>query len=119
MVNRDSEADFATHAREAAAAPYVLRLYVAGMTSRSLRAVENVRTICKRHLAGRYELQIVDLYQQPSLAREEQVVAAPTLVKRLPLPLRRLVGDMSNERRVLGGLDLTSVKGQTAGSANA
>jgi circadian clock protein KaiB len=111
MVNRDGQADFEGYAREAPASHYVLRLYVTGMSSRSLRAVENVRNICKKHLAGRYELQVVDLYQQPALAREEQVVAAPTLVKTLPLPLRRLVGDMSNERRVLGGLDLSSVNG--------
>lgn len=93
-------------------AHYVLHLYVTGMTPRSVRAVENVRSICKKHLAGSYELQVVDLYQQPNLAREEQVVAAPTLIKKLPLPLRRLVGDMSNEHRVLGGLDLVCERRQ-------
>jgi circadian clock protein KaiB len=106
-------------APEASAVRYVLHLYVTGMTSRSVRAVENVRSLCKKHLAGRYELRIVDLYQQPDLARKEQVVAAPTLIKRHPLPLRRLVGDMSNDRRVLGGLDLISASGQPADSANA
>jgi circadian clock protein KaiB len=85
---------------------YILRLYVAGMTSRSARAVENVRAFCEKHLEGRYDLQIVDVYQQPALARTEQLVAAPTLIKKLPLPLRRLIGDMSNEDRILVGLDL-------------
>ena len=85
---------------------YDLCLYVTGMTPRSVRAIENVRKFCKRHLDGRHTLRIFDLYQQPSLAREEQLVAAPTLVKRLPLPERRLVGDLSNQERVLSGLGL-------------
>jgi circadian clock protein KaiB len=85
---------------------YTLRLYVAGMTSRSTRAVENVRAFCEKHLEGRYDLQVVDVYQQPALARSEQLIAAPTLIKKLPLPLRRLIGDMSNEDRILVGLDL-------------
>ncbi len=85
---------------------YILRLYVTGMTSRSARAVENVRTFCHKHLEGRYDLQVIDVYQQPALARSEQLVAAPTLIKKLPLPLRRLIGDMSNEERILVGLDL-------------
>src|ERR1700761_2322701 len=85
---------------------YILRLYVAGMTNRSARAVENVRTFCEKHLEGRYDLQVIDVYQQPALARSEQLVAAPTLIKKLPLPLRRLIGDMSNEDRILVGLDL-------------
>ena len=85
---------------------YILRLYVAGMTSRSSRAVENVRAFCEKHLEGRYDLQVIDVYQQPALAKSEQLIAAPTLIKKLPLPLRRLIGDMSNEDRVLVGLDL-------------
>lgn len=85
---------------------YVLRLYITGMTSRSLRAVENVRRICEEHLHGRYELEVIDIYQQPTLAKGEQIIAAPTLIKRLPLPLRRVIGDMSSSERVLLGLDL-------------
>jgi circadian clock protein KaiB len=85
---------------------YILKLYVTGLTSRSAHAVENLRTFCEKHLAGRYELQIIDIYQQPELARTEQIVAVPTLIKKLPLPLRRLIGDMSDEERVLVGLDL-------------
>lgn len=90
----------------AAVERYDLCLYVTGMTPRSVRAIENVRAFCKRHLEGRHTLRIFDLYQQPSLAREEQVIAAPTLVKRTPLPQRRLVGDLSNQDRVLAGLGL-------------
>jgi circadian clock protein KaiB len=85
---------------------YVLRLYVTGMTARATRAVSNVREICDEHLEGRYDLEVVDLYQQPLLAREEQIIAAPTLVKKRPLPLRRIIGDMSQRDRVLLGLDL-------------
>jgi circadian clock protein KaiB len=85
---------------------YVLRLYITGMTSRATRAIENVRAICDEHLNGRYDLQVVDVYQQPALAKDEQIIAAPTLIKRLPLPLRRIIGDMSQRDRVLMGLDL-------------
>jgi len=85
---------------------YILRLYVAGMTARSARAVENVRAFCHKHLEGRYDLQVIDVYQQPALARSEQLIAAPTLIKKIPLPLRRLIGDMSSEDRILVGLDL-------------
>ncbi|HUI61954.1 MAG TPA: circadian clock KaiB family protein [Steroidobacteraceae bacterium] len=85
---------------------YILRLYVAGMTTRSARAVENVRAFCDKHLQGRFELQVIDVYQQPAIARSEQLIAAPTLIKKLPLPLRRLIGDMSDEGRILVGLDL-------------
>ncbi|HKT71786.1 MAG TPA: circadian clock KaiB family protein [Steroidobacteraceae bacterium] len=84
----------------------MLRLYVTGMTSRSARAIENVRAVCQKHLDGRYELQVIDVYQQPALAVSEQIVAVPTLVKELPPPLRRLIGDMSDESRVLIGLDM-------------
>jgi circadian clock protein KaiB len=90
----------------AAPATYVLRLYITGTTARSMRAVENVRWLCEAHLAGDYDLEVVDVYQQPELAAREQLIAAPTLIKKLPLPLRRLVGDMSNHERVLAGLDL-------------
>jgi circadian clock protein KaiB len=89
---------------------YILRLYVAGMTSRSARAIENVRAFCQKHLEGRYDLQVIDVYQQPALAKSEQLIAAPTLIKKLPLPLRRLIGDMSSEDRVLVGLDLVPRK---------
>jgi circadian clock protein KaiB len=86
--------------------PYVLRLYVTGMTPRAGRAIENVRAICDEHLEGRYDLEVIDVYQQPVLARDNQIIAAPTLIKEAPLPLRRIIGDMSNRDRVLAGLDL-------------
>ena len=85
---------------------YILRLYITGMTKRSARAIENLQTFCQKHLAGHYELQVIDVYQQPELARTEQIVAVPTLIKKLPLPLRRLIGDMSDEERVFVGLDI-------------
>ena len=85
---------------------YLLRLYVTGMTPKSLRAIANIRKICEEHLQGRYMLEVVDLYQQPQLAQGEQIIAAPTLIKELPQPLRRIIGDLSNTERVLVGLDL-------------
>lgn len=85
---------------------YVLRLYIAGMTPRAGRAIESVRALCEKFLTGRYDLQVIDVYQQPALAKGEQIIAAPTLIKKLPLPLRQIIGDMSNHDRVLVGLDL-------------
>jgi len=85
---------------------YVLRLFVAGVNVRSTRAVANIRAICEEHFPGAYELEVVNLYEQPSLASGEQIIAAPTCVRELPLPARRVIGDMSNSARVLEGLDL-------------
>jgi circadian clock protein KaiB len=85
---------------------YVLRLYVAGTTRNSERAIVNTRRICEEHLQGRYDLEIVDISQRPALAEGEQIIAAPTLIKKLPLPLRRFIGDMSHTERILLGLDL-------------
>lgn len=85
---------------------YTLRLYVAGSTERSARAIERIKQLCEDHLHGRYHLSVIDLYQRPALARGEQIVAAPTLVKSLPLPLRKIIGDMTDENAVLAGLDL-------------
>ncbi len=87
-------------------AKYVLRLYVSGSTLKSSRAVENIKRVCEKHLKNRYDLEVIDIYQQAKLARDEQIVAVPMLIKRLPLPLRRLIGDMSNQEKVLFGLDL-------------
>jgi len=102
-------------ALEAAAAAhdtarYVLRLYVTGTTRHSARAIVNIRTICEEHLHGRYELEIVDISQHPTLVEGEQIIAAPTLIKKLPLPLRRFIGDMSQTKRILLGLDLREMK---------
>lgn len=103
---RDLRAGFDRAAPEPTAERYVLRLYVTGMTPRSTRAIANLRAICDEHLDGRYDLDVIDIYQQPALTKSEQIIAAPTLIKRLPLPMRRLIGDMSNRERVLLGLDL-------------
>ncbi len=88
----------------------VLRLYVAGATPRSQGAIRTVKGMCEKHLAGRYDLEVIDVYQQPELAGDEQVVAAPTLVKVLPPPARRIIGDMADEERMLVRLDLQSRK---------
>ena len=85
---------------------YVLRLYVAGTTSKSIRAVANIKEICEASLKNRYDLEVIDIYQQPVLTKGEQIIAAPTLVKQLPLPLRKFIGDMSDTERILVGLDL-------------
>jgi circadian clock protein KaiB len=85
---------------------YILKLYVAGLSSRSRRAIATIRDVCETHLQGRYALQVIDLYQQPTLAKGEQIIAAPTLIKKLPLPLRKIIGDMTNQEKVLVGLDL-------------
>jgi len=87
-------------------ARYILRLYVTGSTGRSLRAVYNLKKICEEHLSDEYELEVIDIYKDPDAAREAQIVAAPTLVKRLPLPIRKFVGDLSNTQKVLVGLDI-------------
>ena len=86
-------------------AKYILRLYVTGSSARSLRAVYNLQKICEEHLPD-YELEVIDIYKDPAAAREEQIIAAPTLVKQLPSPLRKLVGDLSNTQKVLVGLDI-------------
>jgi circadian clock protein KaiB len=85
---------------------YILRLFVAGMSPKSLQAIENIKQICETYLADRYQLEVIDVYQQPILAKDGQIVAAPTLIKELPPPLRKLVGSMSDTQRVLIGMDL-------------
>jgi circadian clock protein KaiB len=85
---------------------WCLRLYIAGQSPKSLRAFANLKTLCEEHLPGRYEIEIIDLVEQPALARTDDIVAIPTLVRRLPMPLRKLIGDLSNTERVLIGLRL-------------
>lgn len=94
------------------AGKYVLKLYVTGMTPRSVSALENLKKICEEHLEGNYELEVIDIYQQPMLARGEQIIATPTLIRQLPLPLRKFIGDLSNTERILLGLDLKAGKSQ-------
>ena len=85
---------------------YVLRLYVAGATAGAARAIESIRRVCEQQLEGRYDLKVIDIYQQPEQAKEADIVAVPTLIKQLPEPLRVLVGDMSELERVLVALDI-------------
>jgi circadian clock protein KaiB len=83
-----------------------LRLYVAGQSPKSMRAFTNLKRICEQHLAGRYQIEVVDLVEEPQLAEGDQILAIPTLVRRLPEPIRKIIGDLSNEHRTLVGLDL-------------
>lgn len=108
MDRNDDDTEFARPGSTAGeyTGNYVLRLYVTGMTPRSSRAIATIKSICEEHLEGRYDLEVIDIYQCPHLARDEQIIATPTLVKKLPAPLRRFIGDLSDEERVLFGLDL-------------
>lgn len=96
------EAAVAAHATS----HYVLQLYIIGSTQHSTRAITNIRKICEEHLEGRYDLEVLDIAQHPALAGDEQIIAAPTLVKKFPLPLRRFIGDMAQTDRLLIGLNL-------------
>ena len=91
---------------EAKSQQYVLRLYVTGLNPRSLEAIRTVTAICEEHLKGRCDLEVIDIYQHPVLAKGEQILAAPTLIKKLPLPLRKIIGNMADKDKVLLGLDL-------------
>jgi circadian clock protein KaiB len=85
---------------------YALRLYITGQTPRSRRSVENLRALCDKYISGQFDLEVVDIYQQPAMAAAGQIIAAPTLIKTMPPPLRRLVGDFSDQNRVILGLDI-------------
>jgi circadian clock protein KaiB len=87
-------------------AEYILRLYVTGSSPRSLRAIYNLKRLCEEYLADHYELQVIDIYKNPDAAREAQILASPTLIKKLPAPLRRFVGDLSNKQKLMVGLDI-------------
>jgi circadian clock protein KaiB len=102
----DTTAEFEQALQAADSVRYVLRLYVTGLSPRSIAAIESTKQICEEYLKDRYELEVIDLTKRPALAEGEQIIAAPTLIKRLPEPLRRLVGDLTNQERVLLGLDL-------------
>lgn len=106
-VDPFSPAGTAAHAREAAKAHYKLQLYVTGTSPRSTQAIANLRALCEEYLAGRYELEIIDLYMEPARAAEGQVIASPTLVKILPKPLMRMVGNLASREQLMIKLDLT------------
>ncbi len=103
---RPGQAGDQTVPRNAASSRYILKLYVAGQLPKSVIAIANIKKICEENLQGRYELEVIDLYQQPHLAQGEQIIAVPTLIRKLPPPLRRIIGDLSNTERVLVGLDI-------------
>jgi circadian clock protein KaiB len=88
---------------------YTLRLYVAGQTPKSLAAFANLKKICEEHLEGRYQIEVVDLLVNPTLAKDDQILALPTLVRRLPAPMKKIIGDLSNTERVLVGLDIRHI----------
>jgi circadian clock protein KaiB len=103
---KDTTQEFEEALKRLSEEKYVLRLFVAGMNPKSLQAIENIKRICEKYLPGRYQLEVIDVYQQPILAKDGQIVAAPTLIKELPPPLRKLVGSMADTERVLVGMDL-------------
>jgi circadian clock protein KaiB len=114
-VGHKTTARKAALAKEPKAARYRLQLFVTGTTPRSARAIQNLRTICEDHLQGRYDLDVIDIYQHPEHVKAEQIVVTPTLVKKFPPPLRKLIGDLSDTERVLAALDIVS--GQLAAKA--
>jgi circadian clock protein KaiB len=91
-------------------AEFQLKLYVAGQTAKSIVALDNLRRICETHLAGRFHIEVIDLMVNPQLAAGDQILAVPTLVRRVPIPIRKIIGDLSNEERVLVGLDIQALK---------
>jgi circadian clock protein KaiB len=96
--------------RPKASSEYLLRLYVAGQTAKSLQAFANLKQICEEHLAGRYQLEVIDLLENPALARGDQILALPAVVRQLPPPVKKIIGDFSDAERVLVGLDLRRLK---------
>ena len=99
------------HPAAATPATYELRLYVAGQTAKSMAAFANLKRICETHLPGQYQIEVIDLTKTPQLAAGDQILAVPTLVRRLPEPIKKILGDLSNEERVLVGLDIQPVRG--------
>ena len=108
-MDTQPKADSISASRTTAATPWTLRLYVAGQTPKSLVALANLKRLCEEHLKGRYSIEVIDLVATPRLARDDQILAIPTLVRRLPKPMRKIIGDLSNTERVLVGLNLIPV----------
>ena len=103
---QDSTKEFEAAVKRAPKGNYTLKLYIAGITPRSTQAVANIKKICETYLKGRYKIEVIDIFQQPTLSKGEQIIAAPTLIKKLPLPLRKFIGDMADTEKLLVGLDL-------------
>ncbi|HMA61233.1 MAG TPA: circadian clock protein KaiB [bacterium] len=108
-MNKKSQKEYEEMIENSKQEEYILKLYVSGMTPKSRKAVSNVKEICETHLKGSYTLKVIDLYQNPKLAKGEQIVAMPTLIKKLPPPLRKIIGDMSDKDKLLVGLDLVKI----------
>lgn len=108
---KSTPADLQLKVSDQGKSKYILGLYITGSTVRSVLALTNLKRICDEYLEGQYELEVIDLYQHPGVAKDEQIIAAPTLIKKYPLPFRRIIGDMSDKKRVLLGLDLKEVIG--------
>ena len=106
IKRKSSAASSARKGTTKRSARYALRLYITGQTPRSLQSVENLRALCDKYIPNQFDLEVVDIYQQPAMAAAGQIIAAPTLIKSMPLPLRRLVGDFSDQNRVILGLDI-------------
>ncbi len=106
LNDQDTIQEFEDALKQLSQEKYVFRLFVAGCSPKSLQAIENIKSICEKYLAGRYQLEVIDIYQQPILAKDGQIVAAPTLVKELPPPMRKLIGSLADTDQVLVGLDL-------------
>jgi circadian clock protein KaiB len=107
---KDSAEEFEKGLKEAEKEEFILRLYITGMTARSKQAIQNIKKICEDHLKGRYNLEVIDIYREPILARGDQIVATPTLIKKLPAPIRKFIGDISETEKILLGLDLRPKK---------
>jgi circadian clock protein KaiB len=105
--------EFEAALAEAGAAHYRLQLFVSGSTPRSSRAIRNIRALCEENLLGRYDLEVIDIYQHPERVKAEQIVVTPTLLKKLPLPFRKIIGDLSGSERVLAGLDIITLDSAT------
>jgi len=105
-ANQDTEAFETALAADASAPHYRLRLFVSGGTPKSARAIQNIRALCEQNLHGRYDLEVIDIYQHPEQVKPEQIIVTPTLVKQLPLPVRKIIGDLSDIDRVLVGLNI-------------
>ncbi|MFZ7112012.1 MAG: circadian clock KaiB family protein [Desulfatiglandales bacterium] len=103
---KDSVREYERDLKASGNQTYTLRLYVTGMTPKSTQAVQNIKKICEDHLEGHYHLEIIDIYRNPVLAKGDQIVATPTLIKKLPEPIRKFIGDMSETEKILMGLDL-------------
>ncbi|MGH7231173.1 MAG: circadian clock KaiB family protein [Nitrospiraceae bacterium] len=103
-AKRSATAEFEEALHDPGVRQYLLKLYITGATTRSMRAIENIKAVCEEHLRDGYKLEIVDLYEHPQFAQENQIIAAPTLVKERPLPVRKFIGDLSNTERILSGI---------------